>query len=78
MHTLYCWVLRKEVSSTIFKVWHDATWDWTQVSQTIGEPNTINIQFQIGLENAFFSKLKSKQQENLEIFFEKQFNTIKI
>ena len=36
--TLFCWVLSKEVSSTIFKVfWHNATLDWTQVSRAIGE-----------------------------------------
>ena len=31
-------MLSMEVSSTIFKVFGmDATWDWTQVSRTIGE-----------------------------------------
>ena len=35
------WVLSKEVSSTIFKsIWYDATWNWTQVSRTIGEHST--------------------------------------
>ena len=40
MRTLYCWVLSKEVSSTILKPFYDATWDWTHVSQTIGEYST--------------------------------------
>ena len=33
--TLEYWVLTKEVSRT--SLWYDATWDWAQVSQTIGE-----------------------------------------
>ena len=43
IRTLYCWVLSKEVSSTIFffkSLWYDATWDWTPASQTIGEHST--------------------------------------
>ena len=48
IHTLYCWVLSKEVSSTIFKVFGMTQpgielrfpWDWTQLSRTIGEHST--------------------------------------
>ena len=37
IRTLYCWVLSKEVSSTIFlSLWYNVTWDWTQVSQSVG------------------------------------------
>ena len=35
IHTLWRWVLSKEVSSTIiffFILWYDSTWDWTLVS----------------------------------------------
>ena len=37
IRTLYCWELRKKVSSAIFKslVW--PTWDWTHVLRAIGE-----------------------------------------
>ena len=40
IRTLYCWVLSKEISSTILKFWYNVTWDWTQVSLTIGEHST--------------------------------------
>ena len=40
IRTLYHWVLSNKVSSNIFKVWYDATWNWTQVSQTISEHST--------------------------------------
>ena len=36
----YLIMLSKEVSSTIFKVFGMTLWDWTQVSQTIGEHST--------------------------------------
>ena len=36
--TLWCWVLSKAASRTIFwSLWYDSTWDWTSVSQTIGK-----------------------------------------
>ena len=39
--TLWCWVLSKAVSNTIFlSLWYDLTWDWTPVSRTIGEHST--------------------------------------
>ena len=42
--TLYCWVLSKEVSSTIFKsIWYDTTWVLTQVSQTIVEHSNHQV-----------------------------------
>ena len=42
IRTLYCWVLSKAVSRQY--LWYDMTWDWTQVSRTIGEhSNTTDI-----------------------------------
>ena len=41
--TLKYWVLSKEAWSTIFFffffliLWYDSTWDWTAVSETVGE-----------------------------------------
>ena len=41
IRTLYCWVLSKEVSRTIFlSLWLDSTWDWNLVSRTIGKHST--------------------------------------
>ena len=41
IRTIYCWLLSKEVSRNHFwNLWYDVTWDWTQVSRTIGEHST--------------------------------------
>ena len=39
IHTLYCSMLSKKVSSAIFWVWYESTWDWTPVSQTLANAN---------------------------------------
>ena len=52
-------MLSKEVSSIIYKVfWYDTTWDWTQVSRTIGEHSTTRTIFFFLIKRYFSSQLK--------------------
>ena len=55
MRTLYCCVLSKEVSSTIFlSFWYDSTWDWTHVSRAIGKHSNHHANHLLNLKTFFF------------------------